>query len=70
MTLKDGLYYCDICKDKKSIPKGKGFSFPPNPLGIDHAHQSCYNKYYEMGKQATKNMSDADIAKLKEQWDK
>jgi hypothetical protein len=42
MTLKDGLYYCDICKHTNPIPKGQGFSFHNNPLGIDHAHQSCY----------------------------
>lgn len=42
MTLKDGKYYCDICKDTNPIPKGKGFSFTSNILGVEHAHQSCY----------------------------
>lgn len=70
MTVKDGLYYCDICKNTAPIPKGTGFAFPPNPLGIDHAHQSCYNTYYEIGKEATKNMSSADIEALRKEWNK
>jgi hypothetical protein len=67
LTLKNGLYYCDICHDKNSIPKGTGFSFPPNPLNIEHAHQSCYNEYYNMGKSFVEN--NPDMAKrLKEQY--
>lgn len=42
MTKNDNGYLCDICK--KDIMLGTGFSFPVNLLGIEHAHQSCYNE--------------------------
>lgn len=59
MTEKEGLYYCDICHDKNPIPKMTGFSFPINPLGIEHAHQECY-----FAKQAeTKEILEKDASR-------
>jgi hypothetical protein len=59
MTENNGKYYCDICKDDKPIPKGTGFSFPKNPLGIEHSHQTCY---FEKQKE-TKVELDKDASK-------
>lgn len=70
MTEKKGKYYCDICHDATPIEKGKGFNFPPNPLGIEHAHQTCYNSYYDMGKEVTKGMTKTDIEKLSVEWNR
>lgn len=56
MTVKNGSYYCDLCKDGEPIAKGTGFWFHSNPFGIEHAHQVCYNTAYQQGKEIVRGL--------------